>query len=322
MGEPVVQSCRGIPVSEVAYTPSGLEFDRTWSIVEATSHKILTARALPKLVLVTPRIIRDPSDATSGGRLELSFPAGSGCETFSVPLRPSTSTLKTWTLVDDCSVFSFTEIDGYITQAHPTSSPDPSYCSDVLSRFVGKPVHLMYKGPRTRPAPPTWSFPKLSASVAYQDAYPILVASEESIQGVQSLVAKWCREQKDEELKRWDPKSIVIERYRPNVVFEGSGQPFAEDMWKEISIRSGKGESDQSAKFTLVSKCTRCLLPNIDPRSGVRNMSIPSKPLLQYRVDLDPGRPGYSCFGCNAVPEAPGTLCIGDVVLVDHWDAV
>ena len=63
-------------------------------------------------------------------------------------------------------------------------------------------------------------------------------------------------------------------------------------------------------------------LPNIDPATGTRNLNIPSKPLLKFRKDLDPGRLGYSCFGCNAVPAEAGSLTVGDVVSVQTWGFV
>jgi hypothetical protein len=47
------------------------------------------------MVLIVPRIDVDPS-SPYGGRLEISFPEDSGCETFFVPLRPDHELLQTW----------------------------------------------------------------------------------------------------------------------------------------------------------------------------------------------------------------------------------
>ncbi len=55
-------------------------------------------------------------------------------------------------------------------------------------------------------------------------------------------------------------------RFRPNIVFKGSGVPFAEDMWRRIVIRPGSGDPSEDVSgeelrtFTLVSKCARCLV--------------------------------------------------------------
>lgn len=316
-----IKSCRGTSVASARYTPIGLENDRRWCILDAKNHGIMTARAIPKMVLITPRIIEDPSDP-SGGRLEVSFPPGSGCETFSIPLSPTPEILQNWDIIDDCTVHSFKEIDGYITQPCQPSG-DPTLCSTVLSRYMGREVHLLYKGPRPRPAPPTVAFPDLEATVDYHDGYPLLVASEESFMGVKALAKAWCKEQTKEELIHWDVDSLVIERYRPNIVFKGSGVPFAEDFWRHIRISPTASEdSENGAAFSLVSKCTRCMLPNIDPASGVRNMAIPSKPMLQFRKGLAPPNTSNSCFGCNAVPAGSGVISVGDIVSVEDWEDV
>lgn len=80
---------------------------------------------------------------------------------------------------------------------------------------MGREVHLLYKGPRPRPAPPTVAFPDLEATVDYHDGYPLLVASEESFMGVKALAKAWCKEQTKEELINWDVDSLVIERFVP-----------------------------------------------------------------------------------------------------------
>lgn len=48
-----------------------------------------------QMVLIIPRIIVDPS-SPHGGRLEISFPEGSGCETLYVPLHPDRELLESW----------------------------------------------------------------------------------------------------------------------------------------------------------------------------------------------------------------------------------
>lgn len=114
--------------------------------------------------------------------------------------------------IDDCTVHSYKEIDGYITQPCEPSD-DPTLCSTILSRYMGRAVHLLYKGPRPRPADPTPACPDLEATVDYHDGYPLLVASEESFVGVKTLAKAWCKEQTKEELINWDVDSLVIERF-------------------------------------------------------------------------------------------------------------
>lgn len=85
-------------------------------------------------------------------------------------------------------------------------------CSTVLSHYMGREVHLLYKGPSDRFAPPTSAFPSLKARLDYQDAYPLLIASEESLAGVKALAKAWCKEQTNAEWTNWDVESLVIER--------------------------------------------------------------------------------------------------------------
>ena len=112
--------------------------------------------------------------------------------------------------LDDCSVHSWNDLDGYVTQA---LGPDPAVCSAVLTKFFGKPVHLLYKGPRIRPSPPTWSFPELSVTVAFQDAYPIMLSSAESFERTKHMVKQWHRQQErvEEDVKQ-AVESLTIER--------------------------------------------------------------------------------------------------------------
>lgn len=50
-------------------------------------------------------------------------------------------------------------------------------------------------------------------------------------------------------------------RYRPNIVFKGSGVPFAEDFWRHIRITSAAAEGfEEGAAFSVVSKCVRCMV--------------------------------------------------------------
>lgn len=60
----------------------------------------------------------------------------------------------------------------------------------------------------------------------------------------------------------------------------------------------------------------------VDPKSGDRNMAIPSKPMLVYRKGLSPDNLECSCFGCNAVAAGSGTVSVGDAVSVDDWEDV
>ncbi|KAA1467918.1 hypothetical protein DENSPDRAFT_833082 [Dentipellis sp. KUC8613] len=314
-----IKSCRGIAVPEAKYTPVGLEYDRIWCMIDPINHKIITARAYPQMFLINTAIVEDEDDPC-GGRLEVSFPADSGCESFSVPLRPTAEMLDGWKRIEDLSVHSFTNIDGYITEPHSSlAGAGHDLCSKTLSQFLGRAVHLVCKGPRPRPSPPAWSNPAIHANVSYQDHWPLHVASSESIDAAKFLIKEWCQQRDSEDSRDWD-RGSVIGRYRPNIIFEGAGISFAEDFWKEIDVVTSA--ASETGSFTLTSKCTRCMLPNIDPITGARSSALPSKPMKAFRIGLDPSNMGDSCFGCNAVPAGYGTLHVGDIVRVKEWGVV
>lgn len=308
-----IKSCRGTSVSEARYSPMGLEHDRNWSVISTARNKIVTAREFPKMVLITPRIQADPS-SPHGGTLHISFPEGSECEEFSVPLCPNEDLLESWQILDDLSVHDHKNIDGFICEASSPMSEDQTP-SSVLSKYFGYSVHLVYKGPRPRMCDPTHDFPGLDASLWYQDGYPLLLLSEESVKAAEDETRKYVGVQGVEEA--WANDNLVIERFRPNIILSG-GSPFAEDQWEEIVINNS--ESDDSGTdgmhIQVVSKCTRCLLPNVHPDTGVRDKAVPFKVLMKFRSKVDPRLKNQACMGVNGLAADEGLVKVGEWVHV------
>ena len=91
--------------------------------------------------------------------------------------------------IDKCTLFNVVEVDGYICQALYPALPSPS---EVLSKYFGRPVHLVMKGPKRRACDPTLTFPDLDASAVYQDGFPLLVASDESLEKVGDEINRWA----------------------------------------------------------------------------------------------------------------------------------
>jgi len=297
-----IKSCRGTSVQSARYTPEGVENDRLWCVIDEKLD-VVTAREAPKLVLIAPRIEIDES-SPDGGLLVVTFPEDSGCATFQIPLRPSEKTLSTWKMLTDIIIWSV-PVDGYICQS---VNGAPSSPSDILSKYLGKKVHLVYKGPQPRSVDKTYEFPELKATVKYQDGYPLMVFSEENVKAVEEKIRPLVGTQGID--RRWEDGRVLIERFRPNIVFKGAGA-FGEDQWEEISI----GSKDAPA-ITLVSKCTRCLLPNVDPETGLKDAAVPYKVTMKFRKGLDPIEKMKPCLGCNAVPWGSGTVNVGDDVYV------
>ncbi|KZV90908.1 hypothetical protein EXIGLDRAFT_616305 [Exidia glandulosa HHB12029] len=302
-----IKSCRGSSVQSSAFTSVGLEHDRRWVLVGLDKSEVLTARTVPKMVLVHPRVNQDSQT------LDVTFPADSGCTDFSVPLNPSPDQLSAWTLLDGLNLFSIKTLDGYICE----SLPGHANASEELSRFLGLRVALVLKGPRRRAVDSTPTFPSLheDTSVLFHDGYPVLLVSEESLEDVERRTWEIARAGDSDRVDaKWKNERLVMERFRPNIVVRGAGG-FAEDDWEEVRIGS------EGYQMDLVSKCPRCQLPQVDPATGVPDAAIPTKVLATFRKGIDPAMPHKNCFGSNGVPRASGVISVGDVVRVARMTA-
>ncbi|KAF9261671.1 hypothetical protein L218DRAFT_930541 [Marasmius fiardii PR-910] len=302
-----IKSCRGTSVESCRYTSEGLEYDRIWCIIDATTHATVTAREVPKMVLITPKIVSDDM-SPYGGILNVSFPEGSGSESFSIPLKPTDELVKQWELIDNISMWGDSSIDGYICKTTSDLS-----ASEILSKYMERPVHLAFKGKKRRGCAPTASFPDLKASVKYQDGYPLLVLSEESVSAIEDVLRDHVGKSGIEE--KWKTGRIDIERFRPNIVFSGAGA-FAEDGWEEIAFGPDMESAGRAPGVLIVSKCARCLLPNVSPETGIRDPAVPYKVLVKFRLGVDCGNKWKPCVGCNGSPRGNGTVRVGDVVSV------
>lgn len=66
-----------------------------------------------------------------------------------------------------------------------------------------------------RHVPPEWTKRK-DRLVGFADAFPCLLASEESLQQV----------------NEWSGRNFTMSRFRPNFIVKGLSKPFEEDEWK------------------------------------------------------------------------------------------
>lgn len=318
-----IKSCHGTSVHSALCNKTGLQYDREFMIIDARTHKAITARDVAKMVLICPEVHPD-SSSPNGGTLRVSFPPEAELDGFEVPLQPCHEQVQEWELIDDVQLWSFS-LDAYVCEStRPTEaglSP-----SDTISKYLERPALFIVKGPSPRMAQPTPSAPNLEAAFQFQDGYPLMVLSMETIQDVSERVLQAVRNEEGWavagiDLDKWGSGGVnqeewkLVERFRPNIVFSGAKEPFDEDSWEEISVHDS--ESDQSkGRIVLVSRCTRCLLPNVDPSSGIADKAVPFKIISKYRrVDI---RDKYSpCVGVNAVSLLESfPISVGDTVTI------
>lgn len=311
-----IKSCGGMSLTECRYTPEGLAYDRTWCIVDATTHAVITGRTVPKMVLITPRVEED-SGPPHGGALRISLKSASEELTFSTPLNPDAETLEQWKRLGDVGLWGNTSLEGYVCEFldRPVSNEAGTTSpSEILSNFLGVSVLLVRKGPKPRWCKPTPDFPDLSgAAIKFQDGYPVLLLSHENLDAITSVVRDHVGRLGVD--GRWEKENLEIERFRPNVVIEGAGA-FAEDEWQSVVIHSSDVPAAEGTSFNLVSKCTRCLFPNVDISTGVPDKAVPYKMLMKFRAGLVPQEKYKPCVGCNTIPQGSGVLHVGDVLTV------
>ncbi|KAJ7584242.1 hypothetical protein C8J56DRAFT_830290 [Mycena floridula] len=315
-----IKSCAGIDLDSCDYDREGFEFDRKWMIVDLEKNKQLSARDNRgiKLVRVFPSIDR------KAGLLRVSFPDDPSAPSFSVPLNPSPETLADWEIHTGFDLFGSAE--GYVVQSDDDTLESPS---EILSAFVGKPVLLLMNTPTPRPiesfvqasiAPEKLDYSD-NVTVRFPDFLPILLSSEASLQDAEEKVhamagqtLEGCKpEDGVDRTSDWvgpNAKSLLVERFRPNIIVSGVDTPFGEDDWQEMEIE-GRDE-----RFLLPIRCPRCMFPNVDTITGKRDSAMPNNALMQYRK-VEKIMPTKYCFGMYVVPRATqGILSVGDRIVV------
>lgn len=334
-----IKSCRGTSVQEAPFDHQGLQYDRTWLIIDATTKKFYTARELPKMVLIHPKIEHDANKLTIEiPQSETGVPAA----TVQVSLQPSKEEIESFEVVDGIFIWG-AYVDGYAVSKE---------ADEKLSAYFGKAVRLVRKGPSPRESGPTkpdgtveWD----DAVLRYQDFFPCLVASAESLRDVQRTLtasvypslesdadAKAYKVPPSVNREYWTPEelsSLPITRFRPNIIIDNAPNAstqlsaWEEDGWTAAELFSpsteqppmgAEAEGKGRAGIYMLAKCARCMVPNIDPETGVRDNFLPYRVLQEYRqVDKVAAQKGKPCFGMLSVPrERQGVVRVGDVFRV------
>ena len=153
-----------------------------------------------------------------------------------------------------------------------------------LSGQLGKNVRIVEMAAYTeREMNPDNAGP--GALVSFADDFPYLLISEASLYDLNSKLEE----------------RVEMKRFRPNFVISGTG-PFAEDSWKNIKIGN--------LAFEVAKPCERCVLINVDPKTGIKGRE-PLKTLSTYRkVDKE------ILFGQNLIGLEKGTVREGDQIVV------
>ncbi len=154
-----------------------------------------------------------------------------------------------------------------------------------LSEVVGKPCRLVFMDDdAVRMVDP--NFGTQGEQVSFADGFPLLLVNEASLRDLNERM----------------PEPLPMNRFRGNVVIS-SDEPWGEDRWAKIQIGD--------VTFRNVKPCARCRVTTTDQRTGERIGDEPLRTLAMFR-NID----GKVMFGVNLIPDAVGTISVGDAVRV------
>jgi len=259
-----VKSCAGTSPREAVLVDTGFDLDREWMVVDPAG-SFVTQRELPKMALVQTALKSDELILRAPGMLGLHV------------------------AVDRVEEPTQVEVWGDRVAAYDMGA----LCAQWFSDFLGRPLRLARFDPdAARRADARWTGP-IDASAAFQDAFPLLVASTASLAEVNRRLA----------LAGATP--VTLARFRPNIVVDGL-DAHGEDHVDEIVFAAAEGP----VRLKLVKPCARCSIPDVDPERGVAGHAV-GDVLAQYRAE--PRLDGALTFAMNAViVEGVGrTLAVG-----------
>ena len=320
-----IKSCRGVELDAGNITGIGMEYDRRFSFAQLTSKfpasledpkdvkaqhkwKFITQRTFAAMANIKTEVwVPDPSSPTysekdpniqSGGAIVIKFPylrTGSmgylwdmltlfGIHREHVVQIPFSPTKE------QISEYGYETEDLEIWKDSPkslrvASTEDSTPWIQDLRHYLGITNHLaLFRISPSQPREVYRCAPRqdelgYQSVVGFQDAYPLHILNLASVHDVAKRMNKGA-----------PPLSAL--NFRPNIVITG-GQAYAEDSWKRIEI----GEYD----YHVACRTVRCLLPNVNPATGIRHGSEPNRTLKSFRR-IDGGDPKNACLGMQMVP--------------------
>jgi uncharacterized protein YcbX len=234
-----VKGCRGIAVDSARVAVTGFEHDREWLITRPDG-RFMTQREEPRLALIETALIERPSPADTGLRLRI--PGGSELHvSAAAPGREVEVTI--WK--DNCAAFDVGDA-----------------AAEFLTGYLGSPVRLVRFDPRRKRASnPQWT-PGIEALNQFSDGFPWLLASEASLQDLNSRLQE----------------KLPMNRFRPNIVVSGL-PPFGEDQLHDLTAGA--------VRLRRAKGCTRCIVTTTDQATGLRDGKEPLQALAKFRFDRE-----------------------------------
>ncbi len=252
-----VKGLAGISLPSSGVTSRGLKYDRRFMIVDG-DHEFVTQREFPRMATVWTELV--------GGKIELAAPDRDPIAFDAEPVARPTRTVQVW--------------KSHV-HAHTVSAEADEWLSDYLG-FDARLVYMPDSAER-RCSP---EYAKNGEIVSFADGYPLLIASEDSLDDLNArIVAN-------------GGTPVPMNRFRANIVVRGA-TPWAEDNWKDFTIGN--------TTLRAVKPCSRCQVTTTDQASGEVRGPEPLRTLASFRSTA-----AGVLFGMNLVPVALGEVKVGD----------
>jgi len=265
-----VKSCAGVELTEAVLTETGLDLDRAWMVVDAEG-EFVSQRELPRMALVRTQLKHHEVVLRAPGMLALHL----AIDAVEAPAR-----VRVWN--DDVPAYDMGDV-----------------AAQWFTDFLGTRLRLVRFDPDHRRLSSLQWTGGVEAPNQFSDGYPLLVASEASLAGLNARLVKSGH------------APVGIERFRPNIVLSGL-EAHDEDRLEALRIAA-----DQPVVLRPVKPCPRCPIPNIDPATG-ESSPVVTDTLQAYRQD--PRVDGAITFGMNAIviEGVDQVLRVGQSV-AGHW---
>ncbi len=249
-----IKACRGFDLTESHIERRGLVNDRRMMVVTPEGEQV-TQREYAKLALVIPTLKND--------LLSLSAPKFNSIQ-FAIQKTGNARPVNIW----------------HTKGVNAIDQGDES--ARWLSDWLGAPMRLVHITDGVqRKLNPDFAV-HANDHTGFADGYPILIASEASLQDLNSRLDA--------------SRPLPMNRFRPNIVVKDCG-PFEEDTWKRIRIGG--------VEMALVKPCDRCVVTTID-KETLEQSKEPLKTLNTYRKQI-----GGVMFGMNIIPLNEGQIKTG-----------
>ncbi|NBS72545.1 MAG: MOSC domain-containing protein [Betaproteobacteria bacterium] len=266
-----IKSCGGISVEESILTPTGLEWDRNWMVVDKRG-EFISQRDLPNMALIQPTMRRSDMVLRAPGMLALH-----------VALYEVETPTHAQVWDDRVKAFDMGDVAGQWFKSFLTQD-------EKGKAFVERegPLRLVRFDPDHRRASSIQWTKKVAAQTQFADGFPLLLCSQASL------------DELNQRLTKAGHAAVEMNRFRPNVVITGV-EAHDEDRLAMLNIQTNLRVVD----FQPVKPCGRCSITNIDPLTAESSPEV-SDMLQTYRQD--PRLDGSVTFGMNTIEVPPSEV--------------